>query len=394
MATIWMRPRRAVVAGMFLLSCSASGVAADTLLEETVGFTGEIMFLEAGVPGMVLAAVRGDESVVFGYGETAKGNGVTPDGRSLLRIGSMTKAFTGEVMARLAAEGVIGFADPLSEHLDLGITYPSVDGRDIRLIDLATHSGGLPREVPVPPGPPDDPFRNITLEAFADWLAANDLLFKPGSAVQYSNVGFDLLAAGLASAAERRYERLLQDSITGPLDMPDTTFRPTAGQKQRLIQSYGPDGEPLPDVPNGPANLGSGGLYSTADDVIRWLRWHLDRFGADDAEVRLLDHAVYLQRDGLTTVSGADESGHMDALGLAWIVMMPEGDRPLILQKSGGLQGFLSYVAFAPTRGVGIFAAINIFDFDAATLMAETVNELITVLAPGRAGDPAIIPAP
>ncbi len=394
MATTWMRRPRAAVAGVFLLSCSATGAAADTLLEETVGFTGEIMFLEAGVPGMLLAAIRGDETVVFGYGETAKGNDVTPDGRSLLRIGSMTKAFTGEVMAHLAAEGVIGFADPLAEHLDLGITYPSVDGRDIRLIDLVTHSSGLPREIPVPPGPPDDPFRNITLEAFADWLAANELLFMPGSAAQYSNFGFDLLAAGLAGAAERRYERLLQESITGPLDMPDTTFRPTAGQKRRLMQSYGPDGEPLPDVPTGPANVGSGGLYSTADDLLRWLRWHLDRFSAEGAEVRLLDHAAYLPRDGLRVVSGLDESGHMDALGRAWIVMQPEGDRPLILQKAGGLQGFLSYVAFAPTRGVGVFAAITAFDFNAAVIMAETVNDLITVLAPARAGDPTIIPAP
>jgi D-alanyl-D-alanine-carboxypeptidase/D-alanyl-D-alanine-endopeptidase len=138
----------------------------------------------------------------------------------------------------------------------------------------------------------------------------------------------------------------------------------------------------LPDVPTSPAIVGSGGLYSTADDLVRWLRWHLDRFGAEDAEIRLLDHAVYLQRDGLTTVAGMDESGHMDAMGLGWVVMMPDGDRPLILQKAGGLQGFFSYLAFAPTRGVGAFIVINQFDFAAAMGMAETINDLIATLAP------------
>jgi len=48
-----------------------------------------------------------------------------------------------------------------------------------------------------------------------------------------------------------------------------------------------------------------------------------------------------------------DESGHMDALGLAWIGMMAKDDRPFILQKAGGLQGTFTYIAFAPARNAG-----------------------------------------
>jgi serine-type D-Ala-D-Ala carboxypeptidase/endopeptidase len=372
---------RAALLGLAILVVPTTA-AADALLDEVVEFTGQVLFLETGVPGMVIAAVRDGESAVFGFGETSTGSGVEPDGRSLVRIGSITKVFTGEVLAGMAADGTVGLADPLSEHLDPAVTVPSVDDRAIRLVDLATHSGGLPREVPRPPGPDDDPFSTITMAAFADWLRANPLLFKPGTAVLYSNFGFDLLAAGLAGAARRPYPELLEELVTGPLGMADTTFAPTAEQKPRLMQGHGFDGEPLPDVPTGSVIVGSGGLYSTADDLVRWLRWHLDRFSADDAERRLLDHAVYLQRDGLPTVSGMDESGHMDAMGLGWVVMMPEGDRPLILQKAGGLQGFLSYIAFAPNRGVGAFVVINTFDFAAATTMTEFINELIAVLAP------------
>ena len=76
--------------------------------------------------------------------------------------------------------------------------------------------------------------------------------------------------------------------------------------------------------------------------LLRWLAWHLDRFGNERADERLIDRAAYLWRDGLQSVVGLDESGHMDAMGLAWVVMAPEGDRPLILQKAGGLQGILS----------------------------------------------------
>ncbi len=77
-----------------------------------------------------------------------------------------------------------------------------------------------------------------------------------------------------------------------------------------------------------------------------------------------------------------DESGRMDAMGLGWVIMAPEGDRPLILQKAGGLQGIFSYVAFAPARGTGVCAAVNAFDVDAGLAMAKTANDLITELAP------------
>jgi serine-type D-Ala-D-Ala carboxypeptidase/endopeptidase len=72
----------------------------------------------------------------------------------------------------------------------------------------------------------------------------------------------------------------------------------------------------------------------------------------------------------------------MDAISLGWIVMEPHGDRPLILQKAGGLQGIFGYTAFSPARGIGVFIAINKFDFGAATAMTEAANRLITELAP------------
>ena len=78
--------------------------------------------------------------------------------------------------------------------------------------------------------------------------------------------------------------------------------------------------------------------------MVRWLTWHLARASRIDAETRALDHAAYVNRDGLNPVSGLDELGHMNAMGLGWVIMNPEGDRPLILQKSGGRQGTLSYI--------------------------------------------------
>ena len=97
--------------------------------------------------------------------------------------------------------------------------------------------------------------------------------------------------------------------------------------------------------------------------------------------MRLLDHAVYLDRGDLHPAFGMDEGGMMDAMGLGWVVMRPEGFRPLILHKSGGLQGEFSFVAKAPTRGIGVFVSINEFSVGGFDAMAKATLELITELA-------------
>ena len=84
----------------------------------------------------------------------------------------------------------------------------------------------------------------------------------------------------------------------------------------------------------------------------------------------------------MSPVFGPDEGVEMDAMGLAWVVLAPEGNRPLIFNKSGGLQGVFSYVAFSPSRNIGVFVAINEFSASGFEAMAKAANELITELAP------------
>jgi D-alanyl-D-alanine-carboxypeptidase/D-alanyl-D-alanine-endopeptidase len=356
--------------------------AKDKLLEEAVDFTGTMFFLESKVPGLIIGAIRNGETAVAGFGKISAQADKAPDGKTLTRIGSITKAFTGAVLASLAADGTVRFTDPLQKRLGWDVKIPQKDGKEIRLIHLVTHSSGLPREIERAPGPADNPFQTITKEALIRNLQGDPLLFTPGTGVLYSNFAFDLLAQALANAAGKPYEDILRECVLDPTGLASTVFTPNAEQRTRLMQGHDFDGKPLPDAPSVAMISGAGGLYSTADDMLRWLAWHLDRFSTAGAEMRFLDHATYLPRDGLNPVLGLDESGHMDAMGLGWVVMMPRGTRPLILQKAGGLQGIFSYVAFAPTRGVGVFIAINQFNLGAALKMAEVVNELIATLAP------------
>ena len=84
-----------LLAGMAMaMMLFATGARADDkLLEETVEFTGTVLFLQSRVPALMIGVVRDGKTAMFGLGETSDGSGKLPDRHTLFRVGSLTKAF-------------------------------------------------------------------------------------------------------------------------------------------------------------------------------------------------------------------------------------------------------------------------------------------------------------
>lgn len=371
--------------GLALIFASMLGAtsvrAEDKLLAEAVDFTGTFIYLGAKPPALVIGVIRNGETVVRGFGEISDGSGKAPDGDTLMRVGSITKVFCGAALASMVADGKVNFTDRLQDRLGWDVKIPERDGKSISLIDLATHASGLPREAEIK-AVGNNPTLMGTKDDYIASLTPDVLLFAPGTGILYSNFGFDLLAQALANAAGKPYADLLKERVLDPAGLKDTRFDLAEADRARTMRGHNFDGSQLPFLETAPIIQGAGGLYSTANDMLRWLGWHLDRFAAKDAEMRLLAHAAYLPRDGLNPVFGMDEGGTMDAMGLGWVVVAPDGTRPLVLEKSGGLQGQFSYVAVAPSRGIGVFVSINAFSVGGFDAMEKAVNELIAELAP------------
>ena len=255
----------------------------------------QAMFAETQAPGMVVAIVRGDRVTIRGFGQRAPGDPKAPDGTTLVRLESVSKLLASDLMVTLAGQGKLKVADPLQAHAPAGRTVPVVKGfRPLELVDLATHTGGLPRTGPVDPMAPPDSATSIRWA----WLAQHRLR-PPGQAALYSNIGFDLLGDALSTAAKTSYPDALAKWVTGPAGMVDTTPTPSAAQCGRMMSGDAITSEP--PCADTSASAASGGIYSTAADMAAWIRHELAGEGLDATARR----AIYVWPASLQLPCGA-----------------------------------------------------------------------------------------
>ena len=334
---------------------------------------GSEIFQQSGSTGMVLVVVRNREVTIKGYGETAPGNGVRPDSNSVVRLCSISKIFAGELLTELANEGKVRLSDPLQRFAPPKRIVPKgVGGAQITLEELATHTSGLPREVSSYPANtahftfPDESFR-------WRWLPNQRLLYRPGTAAVYSNIGFDLLGDALAEATHKSYAQLLSERIVHPLGLWDTTLMPSKGQCARLLAGTGDEGQCTETLASG----ASAGLYSTSTDMARVLQSLLRVSGPSVPPGPEI--AVSLKPAQLKSVQGLSHAGDPTGIGPGW-VQIGEGSSAL-LEKTGGGAGFETYIALSPGTKTGIFVAATDGKGDSHFDLFHEVNDLLADLA-------------
>ncbi|WP_399199647.1 D-alanyl-D-alanine-carboxypeptidase/endopeptidase AmpH [Tenebrionicola larvae] len=367
----------ALIIAALTFSQSAGAASTEPLFtSDTVERYANQIFYNSGATGMALVVIDGNQRVFRSFGETRPGNNVRPQLDSVVRIASITKLMTSEMLVKLLDDGIVQLNDPLSKYAPPGAYVPSFNGEPIRLVNLATHTSALPREQPG--GAAHRPvFVWPTRQQRWSWLQNATLKTKPGTTAGYSNLAFDLLADALSRAAGISYPQLFEERIARPLGMKDTTFTPSPDQCARLM---------IPEKGASPCNntlaaIGSGGVYSTPEDMMRWMQ----QFLASDFHIRSKQadrmQTLIYQRNHLTRVVGMDVPGRADALGLGWVYMSPKNDRPGIIQKTGGAGGFITYIAMVPAKNIGAFVVVTRSPLTRFANMSNGVNDLVSELS-------------
>jgi serine-type D-Ala-D-Ala carboxypeptidase/endopeptidase len=278
-------------------------------------------------------------------------DGDPPHGKALFEIGSITKAFTGVLLADMVGRGEVSFDDPLSRYL--AGPLPAWRHREPTLLELVTHRTGLPntpravrrRELAYAMGfGSRDPWASLTKADYHAHVSRESPRRAPGGRVGYSSMGVGLLGDALAACAGSSYEQLLTHRVLQPLGMRDTSVTVPPSKTAFLLDGHSRRGHPRPPIEDFMPAAGS--LRSNVEDMLRFLAACLrPPEGPIGAALALAQQPQARIRRGMQA-------------GLGWIIL-EQPRRPRVIWHNGGTWGFRAFAGFAPDPGAAVVVMSN-----------------------------------
>jgi CubicO group peptidase (beta-lactamase class C family) len=297
-------------------------------------------------PGAAVMIIRDGEIVHqagYGYANLEEKLPITAD--TAFRLASVSKQFTAMAIIILAEQGALSYDDPASRYLPVLAPY---DGVTIR--QLITHTSGLPEYYEVIDTGAGMP---TNADALALVGAMGEPMFAPGARYEYSNPAYDMLPPLIEAVSGMDFATFMQDRIFGPLGMHSSyIFDHREPAIPYRVTGYEPDTQGFRLNDYDPLNhiVGSGGMYSTLNDLFRW------------------DQALY----GETLVSRATieeaftparlNNGESIDYGFGWRIDTYQGHRRV--RHGGSWIGFRTHIARYPDDRFSIVILSNRADFD------------------------------
>lgn len=322
--------------------------------------------IKAGFSGAVIVA-RGGKPVyegAFGFSHLDSQAPNTLD--TPFRIASLSKQFTAAAIFRLEGQGKLRIDEPVHQYLP---EFAEAPYRDITIHHLLTHTSGLPRT----PASLTGKLRwnamsqaATPVEDYVRLAIETPLEFEPGAENQYSNFGYRCLAALIARVTGREYADFMEEEIFRPLGMDDTgvarvTRPPSEARIAEGLVRWKLPFDSQPRFANGEngrnfgAGYGSGGIYTSANDLVRWDRvLAADEFLTESQKARLFQPIH-------------------DNYACGWIVKKSGLDGRLYQMHNGGNEGFFSRMMRLPEDDLVIIAVGNV---DATPALNEVLEQL------------------
>ncbi len=227
-----------------------------------------------------ICIIKGDSEKYVGIERRNDSLVYVDNSDSVFEIGSITKTFTGTMLAKFVYDGKVNEDDPVKNYLPITLNQSSLNGKEMTLVQLANHTSGLPFE---PTNVRNDdknpfdqyaPYKNYGMERLYDYLSHQLVLQStPGEKRIYSNLGGGLLGHILTLISKKSYEELMFETICKPLRMSNTFVELTPDRERQMVHGRYPNGGLLPfgDGDCG-ALTGCGGIKSSAKDLVKYLR--------------------------------------------------------------------------------------------------------------------------
>lgn len=320
---------------------------------------------DGAAPGIAYGVVGRTGLIHAGGHGVVRENGPRPDAATAFRIASMTKSFTAASILLLAERGALSLADPVGRHVPefSAVRLPTSDSPQVTVGMLASMSGGLPE---------DDAWadrqESMSREEFARLLTGGvRFVTVPGTAYEYSNLGYALLGRVVEAASGMTYHDFVDRHLLRPLGMAATGFDTSVPAPGGVATGHARlDGRWRPEPFSGPGVFSAiGGLFSTVEDLARWMCRLAAAFpardGADPGPLSRAARRDMQQVHRAVPPARGTAAGHGPARVGYGYGLNVEHD-PVwgtVVSHSGGYPGFGSHMRWHPGTGLGVVALTN-----------------------------------
>lgn len=362
-----------------LLLLIATAIAANPAFAETGGSNVRSVVDQAaarffrGNPqavGVSIGVYQNGNSYFYRFGSAVPGGHAKPSQDAMYAIASITKTFTGILIAQAALDGRLKLDDDVRKFLPGEYPNLAFNGKPIRVYDLLDHQSGLPFFLPDnSQTQPDSDLDTVpwteriaqvektyTREDFFRDLHNVKLVAIPGTKFQYSNAGAMLAGYILEKLYGESYESLLKKEIFDPLHMRSTRISVPPSLRAKVVTGFDEKGRPMPNIPD--ELQGAGAIRTTTADLLRYAVWNL----AENVKVVRLAHTPVLT------------SGTYSA-GLNWQEVRDHGRR--IIWQEGNIDGFNALCILEPELRISLVVLANEEDRASAHGQSVLANEVL-----------------
>ncbi|MHC8287761.1 class C beta-lactamase [Pseudomonas sp. XS1P51] len=320
---------------------------------------------QQNIPGIAVAVTLNGKQHYFNYGVASKENGTAVTEDTLFEIGSVSKTFTATLAAYAQATGKLSLSDKASRVL------PELRGSafdNISVLQLGTYSaGGLPLQFPGDADAPDK-----MLGYFKQWKPT----YAAGTHRQYSNPSLGLFGYLAANSIGAPFDDVMEKTLLPKLGLKHTYLKVPQDQMGLYAQGYNKEDKP---VRVGPGALDSEayGVKTSASDLIRYVEANIKPTALERPLQQAIatTHTGYYKVGDMTQglgwefynypitldklLAGNSTQMAMEAHKVHWLNPPQPQPENVLINKTGSTGGFGAYVAYVPSKDIGIVILAN-----------------------------------
>ena len=320
------------------------------------------------ISSVVLIITDPEEIILVSYmGQVSHHTEVDVDATSYLRIGSISKMFTGLALMRLVEQGRLSLNSNVASLVARSLyTNPWAATHPVQVAHLMEHTAGFTDMSGV-----EFKYKEpLSLEdAFLVDPASRVLRWPAGRHFSYSNSGSGIAAQVIENVTDRQFEAFVDEEVFAPLGLVSATYFPTNEVRSALITGYDSDG--VTTIPYWHTLYRAfGGINIKPVEMARVIQMLMNE-GVLAGKRLYSKQTIERMETPRTTLAAKTGLNYGYGLGLYHFAHRGFG----FVGHGGDADGYLSYLAYCRNLGLGYFVSINAFNNSALNAIKKTIND-------------------